>query len=402
MRFSMVILAAYILQVFVLEGVQAQDIFDRIKSKVKKEVDNSLKTEKKNPGKSPGSSSIKDADKLDLYGGHNAPWNVAPHGSTKVQSVSIKGIHLGMPEVLIDEILTKDGYEKIGFTQYSKEIVEINGEQREVTRSQQSGKSVSERGTLIKRYIIDYKAVAVDDELLEELDGPLKTEVARGQVKLKAIKEKYVKQSSVSRSSRTSRTSGDREARPKYDRYPVDTSAFKLIYEITYTQAFAKGSQYDKNALMAQIKGIFGNPTYAPQSTHARDGSAFGTDEYSWFIYHDAALVSVAKRESLLQDVEKKGDRWALKNAFSHPCGASPYDNKLNCVVAPITTAYPDLARRLDAAKIIYAPVMMVNFRSPVIKTKLAWEYIKSAPSIRDYYNKVDAQKKLPKAKADF
>jgi len=351
------------------------------------------------PNQAPAKSStgsVKDKNKLELYGGHSAPWNVAPSGSTKVQDVEIKGLRLGMPEVLVDEILTKEGFEKTGLTSYSKELVEINGKQVEVTRSQQTGKSANERGTLIKRYIVQYKAVKADDALLEELEDPLKGMIKKGKKKLQEIKDKYARQQTDSRLQRGSGT------RPQYDRYPVDTSAFKLVYEIEYRQAFAHGSQFDQPALMGQIKGIFGEPTYAPESTHARNGSAFGTNEASWLIYHDAALVPVEKREALLEGVEKKGDRWAMKNGFSHPCGASPYENKMNCVNTPLSVAYPDLGRRLDAARILYAPVMMVNFQSPVITTKLAWEYIKSAPSIRGYFNKNQAYKALPKAQAEF
>ncbi|MCF8474411.1 MAG: hypothetical protein K9G26_06910 [Emcibacter sp.] len=396
------------------QPIYAQSWLKGIKSKIKETVEQKIVEEAKDAvdsqneetdqkdmstsseePKQSSTQSVKDPAKLDLYGGHNAPWNVAHADSKKVLDIKIKGMRLGMPEVLINDILVDEGFEKIGYNVYSKDLVEINGQQEEVTRSQQRGKSVEEKGKLIKRYTIEYQTVAVDDETMNEFDDSLKALIKNGKKKFNEIKEKYTQQQGDYRGQR-----GERK-KIEYEQFPVDTSAFKLVYSFSYTQSFANGSQYDQASLMAQIRDLFGPPTYAPESVHARDGSAFGTNELNWLIYHDAAFAPVAQREELLVGVDKKGDRWAMKNSFSHPCGASPYNN-MNCVAAPITSAYDTLSRRLEAARIIYAPVMMVQFQSPIISTKLAWEYIKSAESIRDYYNKNNAYQKLPKAKADF
>ncbi|MBZ0165575.1 MAG: hypothetical protein K8I00_02130, partial [Candidatus Omnitrophica bacterium] len=297
--------------------------------------------------------------------GVDGDWNIAPPGSLHVEDLEIKGVQLGMPEILVKDTLEKAGFEQDQLYQFSKEIRLIDGVEKEITRSDRKGISAESLGPLVKKYVITIQTVEPSMDLLSELDEPpLRGMIAQARKTLGSL--------------------------PLY-----------LVYHIEYTQSFGSDTKHDISALKNQIGKFFGNPTYQPTSIHRRLGSAYGTDENNWLIYHDATHVPVVHREHILSQVKGKSDEAAmLKKAFQHPCGAR---ERVSCVNAGLIGAFPDsLELRLEAARIIYSPVMMVHFQGSKITTLLEWAYIKSEKSIREYFAKTKAQADKPTATLDF
>jgi len=319
----------------------------------------------------------------------------APAGSASVLDMPLRGIRLGMPARIAHRTLTDAGlgYHLSGDV-YVMERRNINGQVGNYRQEDLRGKSVEERGQLVKRYMVKFLSKAVSSEFVDELDADRKAMIAEATDVYNSEKA----QKKVAAQSRTRRRDGSRGAAQTYDRFTGQPVA--LIYYIEYTQIIGSDQRFKYQAALDQARQVFGEPNYHLSSL-ARAGAAYKTSDKYNLIYADVLLTSAKEKEAMVRRAVPEY-HYVMKQGMSHPCsgvmrgqcpnGASP------------AHAYPgDLEMQLKLARLQGAPFMLISPKtSSGMKIVQEWQYLIGGDTVRSAFASTQKQAAKPEAKVDF
>lgn len=322
----------------------------------------------------------------------------APSNSRSVLNMPLRGIRLGMPARIADRLLNDAGlgYQSGGDT-YVMEVRNVNGEEGHYRQEDLRGKSASERGTLVKRYMIRFLSKPVSTEFTRELDGERQAMIEQANaIYSKEMAEREAAAAEFSRSREGNRVSSSRQTYARFSGQPVS-----LIYYIEYTQIIGSEQKFNYQKALEQAKQFFGPPNYNPGSSHARAGAAYQTSPKYNLVYADVLLTEASEKEAMVRQAAPE-QHYVMKQGMSHPCSGVMRGRCVNG--ASVAHAFPgDLKMQLKLARLQGAPFMLVSPQTASgMKIIQEWQYLISADSIRSNFAKRQVQKAKPEAGVDF
>ncbi len=332
----------------------------------------------------------------------------APPGSPSVLDVPLKGIRLGMPVRIADQILQEQGFEYISHKAlYRKEVRNINGEIRVYTEEEQlqSSRSGQGRGDLLERYLIEIHATEVSKEMMAELDSERQAWIAEAH-EMKAGEPSgnqasaYGRRSYDARQDRMNPRQGGRQQGASQSATYFTGQPVKLISAIEYRQLYYGNQRFDYEAAKAQAEQVFGPQNYTNESSAYRRGAAYKTSSEHQLVYADVLLVPAAEREALVLQADPNA-QYGTKMGMSHPCSAV---KRNACVGVAAASAFPgNLEKQLEYARLKYAPYMIVNHDTGKgMKITQGWVYLGSGDTLRRYFAEKEKRAAQPVAAPSF
>ncbi len=280
-------------------------------------------------------------------------WGTPSGNDLLASEQEIQGLRIGMPAMDVDQALTERGYESNTPQQYFK-------------------RQLTDDGRVIRTQRVRYLTVQPSREFIDELEeGALKNRVLEAQ--------------------RTG--SGNLE----------------LVYVILYEQIYNQEvRQFDADTMIGQARAAFGPSTFPDDVL--RNGMAFRTSPDTTLMYHDASLLSIDFRNSLVESVPERGmgHREAVFNALRAPCGGpeNPWGapGGGGCPNGWLDAIPDDFDRQLELARAVLSPYMRIKLTSSGagIETRLEWSYLQSERGMRERNAEKAARDSAPAAELDF
>jgi hypothetical protein len=286
--------------------------------------------------------------------------------------------------MFVDEILRERGYESFQLQQYHK-------------------RQTDDAGRLIRTQRISYYTVQPTQEFIDELEsGELKDMILEAQRVINANQQAAQDAAATARDART-RESG---------RGSSDTNVprnLELVYVILYEQLYDQNNtQFDLDAAIAQVRGVFGPSTFPFDPNLPRQGMAFNKSPDRTLIYHDASLLSEDYKTDLVKSVPgvKLGHMSAVYNALLAPCGGPESLGVAGGGGCPngYLDAFPDFDKQMELNRAVLSPYMRIQgARSTAgIETRLEWSYLQSERGMRESHAQEVARENAPPAQLDF